>query len=98
MPVVAERVVAPHGWLRYDFERIRSVRHLTDPEHRPGPGVRPRGVWILCEALSGPEAQHGVELDEVTRFAGYGLTGFTGLPVSRGFRAHGGVLTGIVGG
>src|SRR6185437_13514086 len=28
MSVVAERVVAPHGWLRYDFERIRSVRHL----------------------------------------------------------------------
>ena len=35
MSVVAERVVAPHGWLRYDVERIRSVRHLTDPEHRP---------------------------------------------------------------
>jgi len=44
---VAERVVAPHGWLRYDFERIRSVRHLTGSEHRPGPRVRPRGVWIL---------------------------------------------------
>src|SRR6185437_260027 len=39
MSVVAERVVAPHGWLRYDFERIRSVRHLTDPERRPGPRV-----------------------------------------------------------
>src|SRR5947207_3088299 len=36
MSVVAERVVAPHGWLRYVVERIRSVRHLTDPEHRPG--------------------------------------------------------------
>ena len=44
MSVVAERVVAPHGWLRYDVERIRSVRHLTDPEHRTGPGARPRGV------------------------------------------------------
>ena len=33
--VVAERVVAPHGWLRYDVERIRSVRHLTDPERGP---------------------------------------------------------------
>ena len=32
---MAERVVAPHGWLRYDVERIRSVRHLTDPEHGP---------------------------------------------------------------
>ena len=56
MSVVAERVVAPHGWLRYDVERIRSVRHLTDLKHRPG---RPRGVWILCEALSGVEAQRG---------------------------------------
>jgi hypothetical protein len=37
MSVVAERVVALHGWLRYDVERIRSVRHLTDPEHRPDP-------------------------------------------------------------
>ena len=64
MSVAVERVVAPHGWLRYDVERIRSVRHLTDPEHRPGPGVRPRGVWILCEALSGLEAQQGVELHE----------------------------------
>jgi hypothetical protein len=27
--------VVPHGWLRYDVERIRSVRHLTDPEHGP---------------------------------------------------------------
>ena len=35
MSVVAERVVAPHGWLRYDVERIRSVRHLTDPKHGP---------------------------------------------------------------
>ena len=43
MSIVAERVVAPHGWLRYDVERIRSVRHLTDPEHPTG---RPRGVWI----------------------------------------------------
>ena len=40
--VEAKRVVAPHGWLRYDFERIRSVRHLTtrstgpDPESDPG--------------------------------------------------------------
>ena len=42
MSVGAERVVAPHGWLRYDVERIRSVRHLTDPEHRPGPGFRSR--------------------------------------------------------
>jgi len=41
MSVVAERVVAPHGWLRYDVERIRSVRHLTDLTTRPG---RPRGV------------------------------------------------------
>ena len=39
--VVAERVVAPHGWLRYDFERIRSVRHLTDPKHRSGPESDP---------------------------------------------------------
>ena len=38
MSVVTESVVAPHGWLRYDVERIRSVRHLTDPKHRPGPG------------------------------------------------------------
>jgi len=59
MFVVTERVVVPHGWLRYDVERIRSVRHLTDPGARPG---RPRGVWILCEALSGAEAQQGVEL------------------------------------
>ena len=36
MSVVAERVVAPHGWLRYVVERIRSVRHLTNLEHRPG--------------------------------------------------------------
>jgi hypothetical protein len=35
MSVVTERVVVPHGWLRYDVERIRSVRHLTDPEHGP---------------------------------------------------------------
>ena len=35
MSIAVERVVAPHGWLRYDVERIRSVRHLTDPEHRP---------------------------------------------------------------
>jgi hypothetical protein len=35
MSVVAERVVAPHGWLRYDVERIRSVRHLIDPKHGP---------------------------------------------------------------
>jgi len=43
MSVGAKRVVAPHGWLRYDFERIRSVRHLTDPEapartQSPDPG------------------------------------------------------------
>ena len=55
--VVAERVVAPHGWLRYDFERIRSVRHLTTRSTGPDPESRPRGVWILCEALSGAEAQ-----------------------------------------
>src|SRR6266480_1931403 len=60
MSVVAERVVAPHGWLRYDVERIRSVRHLTDLTTRPGPGVRPRRVWIVCEALSGAQAQQGV--------------------------------------
>ena len=35
MSVVAERVVAPHGWLRYDVKRIRSVRHLLDPKHGP---------------------------------------------------------------
>ena len=35
MSVVAERVVAPHGWLRDDVERIRSVRHLIDPKTRP---------------------------------------------------------------
>ena len=35
MSVVAERVVAPHGWLRYDVERIRSVLHLIDPKTRP---------------------------------------------------------------
>ena len=65
MSVVAERVVAPHGWLRYDVERIRSVRHLTDLKHRPG---RPRGVWILCEALSGVEAQRGAERQNLTGF------------------------------
>ena len=72
MSVVAERVVAPHGWLRYDVERIRSVRHPTDLKHRPG---RPWGVWILCEALSGVEAQHRVELHELTGSRGTGLTG-----------------------
>ena len=47
--VVAERVVAPHGWLRYDFERIRSVRHLTDPEHGPADGVHEaRGLRAAC--------------------------------------------------
>src|SRR6266516_1179026 len=69
MSVVAERVVAPHGWLRYDVERIRSVRHPTDPKHRPG---RPWRVWILCEALSGVEAQRGVELRELTGSPGTG--------------------------
>src|SRR5690242_3670551 len=72
MSVVAERVVAPHGWLRYDVERIRSVRHLTDPKTRPD---RPRGVRFLCEALSGVEAQHRVELHELTGSRSTGLTG-----------------------
>src|SRR5690242_11011563 len=72
MSVVAERVVAPHGWLRYDVERIRSVRHLTDPTTRPD---RTRGVRFLCEALSGVEAQHRVELHELTGSRGTGLTG-----------------------
>jgi len=52
--VVTERVVAPHGWLRYDIERIRSVRHLTDPEHRPGPGARPRPRPGKCGFYAGP--------------------------------------------
>ena len=72
MSVVAQRVVAPHGWLRYDVERIRSVRHLTDPTTRPD---RTRGVRFLCEALSGVEAQHRVELHELTGSRGTGLTG-----------------------
>ena len=49
MSVVAERVVAPHGWLRYDVERIRSVRHLTDPKHGP----TDQGECGFYEALSG---------------------------------------------
>ena len=32
---MTERVMVPHGWLRYDVELIRSVRHLTDPELGP---------------------------------------------------------------
>jgi len=41
MSVGAKRVVAPHGWLRYDFERIRSVRHLTTRSTGPDPESRP---------------------------------------------------------
>lgn len=84
MSVVAERVVAPHEWLRYDVERIRSVRHLTDLTTRPG---RPKGVRFLCEALSGVEAQHHVELHEMLSYTGHGPRG-TGLT--------GGVLTGTI--
>ena len=43
------RAAAPHGWLRYDVERIRSVRHLTDPEHGPADGVHEaRGLRAAC--------------------------------------------------
>ena len=59
MSVVAERVVAPHGWLRYDVERIRSVRHLTDPSTRPGADQGECGLYArrylelrLSKALS----------------------------------------------
>lgn len=76
--------MAPHGWLRYDVERIRSVRHLTDPEHRPGPGFRPRRVWILCEALSGPEAQAFARAPRVS-------AGAPRLVGRRGDRRRGGV-------
>jgi len=63
MSVVAERVVAPHGWLRYDVERIRSVRHLIgrstgpDPDSDPGEcGFYARRCLELrlSEALSCP--------------------------------------------
>jgi hypothetical protein len=50
MSVVAERVVAPHGWLRYDVERIRSVRHLTDPKTRPD---RPREYGFYARRYLG---------------------------------------------
>jgi len=51
MSVVTESVVAPRGWLRYDVKRIRSVRHLTDPKHRPGPGFRPGGEWFSMRGV-----------------------------------------------
>src|SRR5437867_516089 len=35
--------MAPHGWLRYDVKRIRSVRHLTDPI----PARRTRGSVVF---------------------------------------------------
>ena len=41
-------------WLRYDVERIRSVRYLTDPRTPPR---QTQGRVDSCEALSGAEAQ-----------------------------------------
>jgi len=52
--------MAPHGWLRYDVKRIRSVRHLTDPKRPANQGES----GFLCEALSAVEAQQGVELHD----------------------------------
>ena len=60
MSVVTEGAMAPHGWLRYDVKRIRSVRHLTDPKRPANQGES----GFLCEALSAVEAQQGVELHD----------------------------------
>jgi hypothetical protein len=87
MSVVAERVVAPHGWLRYDVERIRSVRHLTDPEHGPDPDSDPGecGFYArrylelrLSKALSC--TNNGVH--ETRAYGFHGVSGFTRLPGS----------------